>query len=410
MTAETGLIWLQSQLSPSMLAVLIGQLESSLVLSIPFVTTAALCRHSRWRWGLGFAAVLACLWIKDSSVTERLMAALSGLVYYCAAGVLVFRAERWVASGVIERSAWFAGLFALLVFIPATFFSLWSAIPMLVFGWHMTLSAYSYGVDAHKANTQPDLGACLFFLMVDPTLSFPERAAPSTAARAPHSAVRRIVLGVGCMTLAGGLLRVLPALAAWIRSPGPWHLAYLQELALALVVFLAVYGLRAGFAHVQIGLTRLLGYEVGECFLAPYLARSPLDFWRRWNVYVGDWARRYIFTPLSLKLMRARRRSSKLRTAPRVVTAIAVVVTFAFVGLLHDALNFAGEARTSLVHLWMFLFGAVALLIWEGLATGLRRFGRPTPPPRDPPWLRWISQVYMLHYWVVLVQLSGAIG
>ena len=41
-----------------------------------------------------------------------------------------------------------------------------------------------------------------------------------------------------------------------------------------------------------------MGIELTENFDHPYLARSPSDFWRRWNISLSTWFRDYVYIPL----------------------------------------------------------------------------------------------------------------
>ena len=53
----------------------------------------------------------------------------------------------------------------------------------------------------------------------------------------------------------------------------------------------------AGYSSLACGLGRMFGIDVPENFTAPFLARNPQDFWKRWHITLGDWLRDYIFRP-----------------------------------------------------------------------------------------------------------------
>lgn len=99
-----------------------------------------------------------------------------------------------------------------------------------------------------------------------------------------------------------------------------------------LEVWLAVYGYAAqiycdfsGYTDMALGSAALLGYQLPENFDAPYAARSPQDFWRRWHLSLSSWLRDYLFIPLG---------GSK--HGP-VRTAVALAVTMLLGGLWHGA-------------------------------------------------------------------------
>lgn len=54
----------------------------------------------------------------------------------------------------------------------------------------------------------------------------------------------------------------------------------------------------AGYTHIAIGISRILGIDVMENFKCPYLASSIADFWRRWHISLSTWLRDYLYIPL----------------------------------------------------------------------------------------------------------------
>ena len=46
------------------------------------------------------------------------------------------------------------------------------------------------------------------------------------------------------------------------------------------------------------GLALLLGFEIPANFREPYLARNPVEFWRRWHITLSSWLRDYLYIPL----------------------------------------------------------------------------------------------------------------
>ena len=97
-------------------------------------------------------------------------------------------------------------------------------------------------------------------------------------------------------------------------------------------VLLAVYGYAAqifcdfsGYTDLAIGSAALLGYSMPENFDAPYAAKNPQDFWRRWHISLSGWLRDYLFIPLGGS------RGSPARTAA------ALGLTMVLGGLWHGA-------------------------------------------------------------------------
>jgi D-alanyl-lipoteichoic acid acyltransferase DltB (MBOAT superfamily) len=182
-------------------------------------------------------------------------------------------------------------------------------------------------------------------------------------------------------------------------------------LASSYVLWAGTYGGRllrvalahSGLASVQIGLMRLIGHEVPERYDFPLLARSPAEFWRRWNIWVGRWAQRYVFTPLAVAQARTWR-----KRAPLVGQGLAALATFTAIGLLHDAFFFCRDlstAGTSQPWKWtatFVLFGLlfIAWLPLSGLLRGAGARGRPGIGAAAAPALRgfpsWLVFVHCL--------------
>lgn len=79
----------------------------------------------------------------------------------------------------------------------------------------------------------------------------------------------------------------------------------------------------AGYSFVALGLARILGVELTQNFVAPYLARNVQEFWRRWHVTLSTWFRDYLYLPLG---------GSRVRWV-----ALNVLIVFGVSGLWHGA-------------------------------------------------------------------------
>lgn len=84
------------------------------------------------------------------------------------------------------------------------------------------------------------------------------------------------------------LLIQLQARQTWRWPLGVWAAAF------------EIYFIVSGLADLVTGLTSLLGFVTDEVFGAPFVARSPADFWgQRWNLFVSGFLRRFVFVPLA---------------------------------------------------------------------------------------------------------------
>jgi len=165
---------------------------------------------------------------------------------------------------------------------------------------------------------------------------------------------------------------LLRPLARYVGGGGlsAWVPAQVLGLGVALhgvLRLLTRYAAHSGLASLQIGLTRCAGWQVPERYDFPLLARSPMDFWRRWNTYVRVWLEAYVFLPLATAV--ARRSRSR---AAQAVVAFSVLVAS---GLLHDGYLFAGEHVASTRFTRLFLAAGLVALLWRlggGVSTALR--------------------------------------
>jgi alginate O-acetyltransferase complex protein AlgI len=86
-----------------------------------------------------------------------------------------------------------------------------------------------------------------------------------------------------------------------------------------------IYADFSAYTDIARGTSRWLGFELTENFDHPYLARTPADFWRRWNISLSSWFRDYVYIPLG---------GSKAGDGK---WARNVLVTFLLSGLWHGA-------------------------------------------------------------------------
>jgi D-alanyl-lipoteichoic acid acyltransferase DltB (MBOAT superfamily) len=162
------------------------------------------------------------------------------------------------------------------------------------------------------------------------------------------------------------LLMAAPAFARWSDVAGTGSaLGYLGFVAGQLTLAVGLYCAHSGLASFQIGWMRLFGHELPERYRYPLLATSPQDFWHRWNTWVGEWARRYLFVPVSHAAIR--------RFGGALGVNAGAIVAFAGVGLLHDLGVWVvraafGAYRVSLRLTLMFVVFGVVLVAWRALA------------------------------------------
>jgi len=75
-------------------------------------------------------------------------------------------------------------------------------------------------------------------------------------------------------------------------TDGPAHLIAAYAFAFQ------IYFDFAGYTDMARGMGCLLGFELPLNFREPYLARDPVEFWRRWHMTLSRWLRDYLYIPL----------------------------------------------------------------------------------------------------------------
>ena len=78
-----------------------------------------------------------------------------------------------------------------------------------------------------------------------------------------------------------------------------------------------------GYSLMAIGIGRMLGYELPENFLHPYISKTVSEFYRRWHATLGAWFREYLYIPLG----------GNRKGTVRTIVNLAVV--WLFTGLWH---------------------------------------------------------------------------
>jgi alginate O-acetyltransferase complex protein AlgI len=54
----------------------------------------------------------------------------------------------------------------------------------------------------------------------------------------------------------------------------------------------------SGYTDMARGCAKMLGYDLPDNLLLPYLSSSPSDFWRRWHMTLSRWLRDYLYIGL----------------------------------------------------------------------------------------------------------------
>ena len=92
----------------------------------------------------------------------------------------------------------------------------------------------------------------------------------------------------------------------------------------------------SGYIDIAIGIGILFGIKLPENFKQPYMQTSITKFWQSWHITLSDWARFYVFSPLSRQLLRQQPKPSSI-----LVILTAQLATMIVIGLWHGVtINF----------------------------------------------------------------------
>lgn len=191
----------------------------------------------------------------------------------------------------------------------------------------------------------------------------------------------------GLVTMLGGWaekLVISNLLTAWVDQVfARWTECSAPVVAAGVLAFsFSLYFDFAGYSHLALGASRVLGIDLPANFRRPFFAQSMGEFWQRWHISLSSWLRDYIYIPLGGSRCGALRRMLNL------------VVTFVVSGLWH------GSA-------WHYLF-------WGLLHALLQIAGILTKPLRRPLAGRggaaavWVRRTFVLFLFTLTLVFFGA--
>ena len=172
-----------------------------------------------------------------------------------------------------------------------------------------TFQTLSYTIDVYRGKLEVEHSLLRFALFV---AFFPQlvagpivrashflpqlRKAPSLNLEQARSGLYLMFWGLTKKVVIADFLGATLVDAYW-GAPGA-ELAGIGGLIAIYAYAFQIYGDFSGYSDMAIGAARLLGYELGPNFDAPYRAMNPSDFWRRWHISLSQWLRDYLYIPL----------------------------------------------------------------------------------------------------------------
>lgn len=86
----------------------------------------------------------------------------------------------------------------------------------------------------------------------------------------------------------------------------------------------------SGYTDIAIGIGLLFGIRLPENFNRPYLKSNITAFWQSWHMTLSNWARFYVYSPISRALLRRKPKPPNL-----LIIVICNLLTMGVIGLWH---------------------------------------------------------------------------
>jgi alginate O-acetyltransferase complex protein AlgI len=186
------------------------------------------------------------------------------------------------------------------------FFSIWKLALPLGLSFH-TFQAMSYTIEVYKGKqkAEKNIGIYALYVMFYPQLvagpiERPQNLIPQFYQKHPVN-YDAVVAGLKWM-LWGFFMKTVVADRLGIYVDYVFRNAEVHSrLALITAIFFYTFQIYcdfAGYSLIAIGSAKAMGFKLTINFNRPYLAVSPGEFWRRWNITLSQWFRDYVYFPM----------------------------------------------------------------------------------------------------------------
>lgn len=116
-------------------------------------------------------------------------------------------------------------------------------------------------------------------------------------------------------------------------------------LWMAILLFpIQIYADFSGCMDIVIGASEIFDIKLAENFDNPFFSRNIQEFFQKWHITLGMWAKDYVLYPVlksELFISISRRLSKYNKTlSKRIVTALGMIVSWLFIGIWHGGWRF----------------------------------------------------------------------
>ena len=103
----------------------------------------------------------------------------------------------------------------------------------------------------------------------------------------------------------------------------------------SIVIYFYLYGIYlffdfAGYSYMAIGTSYIFGVKTPENFNAPFVSKDIKEFWNRWHMTLSFWFRDFLFSRITMSLVRSRKVKNKMTIA-----SIAFMINMFVMGVWH---------------------------------------------------------------------------
>lgn len=170
-----------------------------------------------------------------------------------------------------------------------------------------TFQAMSYLIDVYRKEVKPQENVLYFALYIS---MFPQLIAGPIVRyidieeQLKERSINSTKFGEGAMYFIRGLAKkvvlantfgsVYEQVAAMQMGSFSTLTAWVGAIAYAFQIYFDF----GGYSDMAIGLGKMFGFEFLANFNYPYIAKSIMDFWRRWHISLSTWFREYVYIPL----------------------------------------------------------------------------------------------------------------
>lgn len=218
---------------------------------------------------------------------------------------------------------------------------------------YYTVQVIGYILDCYWENSQPQRNPLKLLLFV---CFFPQL---TTGPISRYSQLEQLYeghsfsyknLAYGAQRILWGLLKKLvlaERMAVLINGIWAESEVYtgLWQLLAVLVYPVYIYSDFSGCMDIILGVAEIFGIHLPENFNNPFFSLSIQEFWQRWHITIGAWAKDYVLYPLlktraMVKLGKKTKKRFGKRIGKFIPTAVSMGVLWVVMGIWHGSLKY----------------------------------------------------------------------